>query len=258
VNTVDQPALLVDAEALARAAAVEEATADLGSDLAATAVGAHTEVVEEDPGVVTHSFEATHGGYRGWRWSVTLSCCGVDTPVTVSEVVLLPGPDALVAPAWLPWDERIRPGDLGIGDLLPPPEGDERLVPGYVASDDPAVEEVATEVGLGRERVLSRLGREGAAQRWHDGPHGPGADMARAAPGHCGTCGFLLPLAGSLRGSFGVCGNEFAPADGAVVEVGFGCGAHSDVRVEVTSPVAVAQLVYDDGVDLEPADPEAG
>ena len=127
-------------------------------------------------------------------------------------------------------------------------------MPGYVASDDPAVEEVARELGLGRERVLSREGRELAAERWHDGPHGPGSDMARSAPGPCGTCGFFLPLAGSLRAAFGVCGNAYAPADGAVVAVGFGCGAHSDVRVEATSPVAVAELVYDDGVDLEPAE----
>ena len=76
--------------------------------------------------------------------------------------------------------------------------------------------------------------------------------MARAAPGVCGTCGFFLPLAGSLRAAFGVCGNELAPADGSVVAVGFGCGAHSDVQVEPMSPVAVAELVYDDGVDLEP------
>jgi hypothetical protein len=78
--------------------------------------------------------------------------------------------------------------------------------------------------------------------------------MARSAPGTCGACGFFLMLAGSLRGAFGVCGNAYAPADGAVVAVGFGCGAHSDVRVEATSPVAVAELIYDDGVDLEPAE----
>jgi len=76
--------------------------------------------------------------------------------------------------------------------------------------------------------------------------------MARAAPAHCGTCGFFLPIAGSLRAAFGVCGNRFAPADGSVVAVGFGCGAHSDVASEPASPVAVAELVYDDGVDLEP------
>jgi Protein of unknown function (DUF3027) len=251
VNALQVPAPLVDAVEIARAAAVEEATADLGPDAAAGAVGGHLEAVEEDPGAVTHYFEATHGGYRGWRWSVTL---GGGDPVTVSEVVLLPGADALVAPAWLPWEERIRPGDLGVGDLLPTPDGDERLVPAYVGSDDPEVEDAAREIGLGREQVLSRIGREEAAQRWHDGPHGPGSDMARAAPGHCGTCAFFLSLAGSLRGAFGVCGNGYAPADGAVVEVGFGCGAHSDVRIEATSPVTVAELVYDDGVDVELVD----
>lgn len=251
VPTLDPPARLVDAVEQARSAAVEEAAADLGRQAADGAVGAHLEAVAEGADAVTHHFAATQGGYRGWRWSITLAAAGTDEPVTVSEVVLLPGPDALVAPTWVPWHERIRPGDLGIGDLLPAPEDDPRLVPGYVASDDPAVEEVAREVGLGRRSVLSRHGREQAARRWHDGSHGPASDMARAAPGTCGTCGFFLPLAGSMRAAFGACGNEYAPADGAVVEVGFGCGAHSDVQPESTSPVAVAELVYDDGVDLE-------
>jgi Protein of unknown function (DUF3027) len=243
---------LVDAVEQARAAAVEEAAADLGPKAAEGAVGEHLDVVREAPDAVSHHFAATQGGYQGWRWSVTLATAGDDAPVTVSEVVLIPGPDALVAPAWVPWEERVRPGDLGVGDLLPTPQDDPRLVPGYLASDDPAVEEVALEVGLGRRLVLSRYGREEAARRWHEGPHGPASDMARAAPAPCGICGFFLPLAGSLRGSFGVCGNEYSPADGAVVDVGFGCGAHSDVQPESSSPVAVAELVYDDGVDLEP------
>jgi hypothetical protein len=50
-----------------------------------------------------------------------------------------------------------------------------------------------------------------------------------------------------------VCANAYSPADGAVVTTDFGCGAHSDVVFEPASPVAVAELVYDDGVDLEPA-----
>lgn len=240
---------LVHALEQARAAAVEEAAAELGPADAETAVGAHLDSAVEDPGTLTHWFAAEHGGYRGWRWSVTLAAAP-EGPVTVNEVVLLPGPDAVVAPAWLPWQERIRPGDLGVGDLLPTDPDDDRLVPAYLASDDPAVEEVAMEIGLGRTRVLSRFGRESAAERWQDGPHGPGTDMARQAPDRCGTCAFLLPLAGSLRGAFGVCGNEYAPADGAVVAVGFGCGAHSDVRIEPTP--AIPEPLYDDGVDLEP------
>ena len=242
---------LRDAVERAREAAVEEAAGDMGAAAAAEAVGDHLGSRPED-GAVTHFFAARHGGYRGWRWSVTLACVDDDAPVTVSEVVLLPGDDALVSPTWVPWNERVRPGDLGVGDLLPAPQDDPRLVPGYVASDDPAVEEVAREAGLGRKNVLSRYGREAAARRWSDGPRGPHADMARAAPGHCGTCGFLLPVAGSLRGAFGVCGNAYSPADGSVVAVGFGCGAHSDVVFEPVSPVTVAELVYDDGVELEP------
>ena len=38
---------------------------------------------------------------------------------TVDELALLPGPDALVAPPWVPWSERLAPGDLGVGDVLP-------------------------------------------------------------------------------------------------------------------------------------------
>lgn len=246
------PVRLASAVEQARAAAVEEAAADLGRASAERAVGEHVEALVEDPGTVTHLFAATQGGYRGWRWSVTIASPDPDEPVTICEVVLLPGPDAVVAPVWVPWNERIRPGDLGVGDLLPAPEHDGRLAPGYLASDDPAVEEVAVEVGLGRVQVLSRAGRAAAADRWFDGPYGPGADMARAAAGACGTCGFFLSLAGSMRAAFGVCGNEYAPADGAVVAVGFGCGAHSDVAPEAASPVAVAELVYDDGIDLEP------
>lgn len=251
MRPVSDASLLADAVDVAREAAVSEAAADLPDGPAA--VGAHLASLAEDDGAVTHYFAAEQGGYLGWRWAVTLAAAS-DGPVTVSEVVLIPGPEALVAPGWVPWDQRIRPGDLGVGDLLPVPEDDARLVPGYVATDDAAVEDVAWELGLGRERVLSRLGREEAAERWQDGPRGPGSEMARSAPATCGTCGFFLSLAGSLRGAFGVCGNAYAPADGAVVAVGFGCGAHSDVRAEATSPVAVAELVYDDGVDLEPVE----
>lgn len=245
---VEADLLATSAVERARAAAADEAADDRQDDT--TSVGAHLDSVTEDTTSVTHYFAAELGGYRGWRWAVTLAG-SPEGPVTVSEVVLLPGPEAMVAPVWVPWDERVRPGDLGVGDLLPAPEDDPRLVPGYLASDDPAIEETAREVGLGRVQVLSRLGRDEAAARWQDGARGPGSDMAKAAAGACGTCGFLLPLGGALRSAFGVCANAYAPADGEVVAVGFGCGAHSDVHAEASSAVPVAALVYDDGVDLD-------
>ena len=232
----------------ARAAAEEEAGAERSGP-----VGAHVGVQVEDTHSVTHLFEANHPGYRGWQWAVTLATAGPEYPVTVSEVVLLPGPDALVAPEWLPWNERVRAGDLGVGDVLPTADDDERLVPGYLASDDPAVEEVTRELGLGRPRVLSREGRLRVAQRWHDGERGPGNRMALTAPGTCAGCGFYLPLAGSLSAAFGACGNEFSPADGQVVHAEFGCGAHSEVQVAPGAQVVVAELIYDDAeLDSDP------
>jgi hypothetical protein len=97
---------------------------------------------------------------------------------------------------------------------------------------------------------MSRAGRLAAAERWQSGGHGPRASMARHAPAHCGTCGFYLPLAGSLRAGFGVCGNEITDTDGAVVSVEYGCGAHSQVRIDPAPLVDETELVYDDGDDI--------
>src|SRR5204863_729030 len=92
-------------------------------------VGDHLCVHAEGDRVVTHYFAATEPGYRGWRWAVAVARAPRSRQVTVDEVVLLPGPDALLAPPWLPWSERLRPGDLGVGDLLPTAPDDDRLAP---------------------------------------------------------------------------------------------------------------------------------
>jgi hypothetical protein len=227
---------------VARAAAADEGG---GQAAVGELIGAH----REDDVALTVWFRATDPGYRGWQWSVTLAALAdpaADVPtgeLTVSEVVLLPGADALVAPAWVPWERRVRAGDLGVGDLLPPDEDDGRLVPAYLESDDPAVEDVAHELGIGRRRVLGREGRVEAADRWHDGEFGPDAPMATHAPAHCASCAFYLPLAGSLGTLFGACGNEFAPADGRVVDAGYGCGAHSDAAAELRAAVGADHVV---------------
>jgi hypothetical protein len=212
-------------------------------------IGAHLGVVAEGERLVTHFFDCGLPGYRGWRWAVTVTRVSRSKHVTICDSALLPGSDALLAPEWIPWQDRLKPGDLGVGDLLPTAPDDDRLAPGYVLSDDPGVEEVAWELGLGRVRVLSRDGRLDAAQRWYDGEHGPNAPIAVAAPvsARCGSCGFYLHLAGSMRQAFGVCGNEYAPDDGQVVTVDHGCGAHSEVLVEqVNGPVEELPTVYDD------------
>jgi len=211
-------------------------------------VGEHLEALAEAERVVTHLFECLQPGYRGWRWAVTVARIARSRHVTVCETALLPGPDALAAPPWVPWQDRLQPGDLGVGDILPTAPDDDRLAPGYVLSDDPAVEDVAWELGLGRARVLSREGRTDAAMRWYEGDQGPLSPISSAAPAsaRCGSCGFYLPLAGSMRLLFGACANAFAPDDGSVVSADHGCGAHSEILVEPVAVVTELPTVYDD------------
>lgn len=239
----------------ARAAAVDTAGSPelVGEHLGATRESPSAEQGGAELGeVVTHSFASRLPGYVGWYWAVTLAAVPGEEHVTVDEVVLLPGEQALLAPAWVPWHERLRPGDLSVGDVLPSTEDDPRLVPGYTADDDSADDlegsVVASEIGLGRERVMSREGREEAAARWDAGEFGPRSAMARQAPGPCGTCGFFLPLAGSLRQSFGACGNVYAPADGRVVAIDYGCGAHSQATLVADDAAEVVRSArYDTG-----------
>ncbi|MUL48850.1 DUF3027 domain-containing protein [Mycobacterium sp. CBMA293] len=227
-------------------AAVDQARAAIIEFSGDGVVGDYLGATFDDPASVTHRFLASLPGYHGWQWAVVLATYPGADHTTVSEVVLVPGPDALLAPAWLPWNERVQPGDLSPGDLLAPPAGDPRLVPGYVGSGDPELDDVAAEIGFGRKQVLSDFGRTDAAQRWHDGDFGPGSAMARATRRTCRGCGFYVPLSGSLGLVFGVCANELS-ADGRVVSAEYGCGAHSDTPPPdpIGSP---AFEPFDDGV----------
>ncbi|MGC5343098.1 DUF3027 domain-containing protein [Streptomyces sp. DT171] len=259
--------LCAEAVDLARAAAEEAAAPGV--------VGDHVSLVSEGDRVVTHYFECEDPGYRGWRWAVTVARASRAKLVTLDETVLLPGPDAMLAPEWVPWSERLRPGDMGPGDLLPTEAEDLRLEPGYTGGDEPppnsvvpkvsgeladlveaedaeltlrpgpgaepdatkrgSIAAVADELGVRRARVLSRYGLHTAADRW-DEAFGAKTPMAQAAPAPCVSCGFLVPMAGSLRQAFGVCANEFSPADGHVVSLAYGCGGHSEAAVMPTPP----------------------
>jgi len=240
-----QPVLdQVCADAVDLALAAAEDVAGIGE------VGRHVGMLAEGDRVVTHLFECKERGYRGWNWAVTLTRAPRTKFVTLDETVLVAGDESVLAPEWVPWSERLRPGDLGPGDLLPVAEDDARLVPAYTGEDEERPELyreitrdslplIAYQIGLGRPRVLSREGREEAAERWHEGEFGPHSPMAQAAPARCSGCGFLAPLAGMLGQGFGVCTNEISPSDGRVVSLDFGCGAHSEAAVvPVTYPTS--------------------
>jgi hypothetical protein len=293
---------------LARGAAQEESGPEQ--------VGPHVGIQVEGDRIVTHLFTSLSPAYVGWRWAVTVARAARSKVVTVSESLLLPGPDSLLAPPWVPWTERVRPGDLKAGDLMPASSDDERLVPVVAIAGDtglldweeseswtPGAELVSggTSVGadlnsdsdsdfggsdlpgLGAEpgsggsatpgpqqrgtaqprpararpegalrprRVLSATGRDEAAVRWYTGENGPNSPLAMTAPAHCLTCGFLIRLSGPLGRVFGVCANEFAPADGQVVSVDHGCGAHSDGDIIAEADGVPAPAVDELGYDM--------
>lgn len=185
---------------------------------------------DDDDRVATYLFEAKLAGYKGWRWCVTVAKVDSDAPATICDVVLLPGPDALTAPDWIPYRDRIQPGDVGVGDIVPSSLDDTRLVAGAQAlpADEDLDTVMAIELGFGRARVMSIEGRDQAAKRWYGSDRGPNSPMTEAAPKPCHSCGFFIQIVGSLRSTFGVCANAISPEDARVVSVDHGCGAHSE------------------------------
>jgi Protein of unknown function (DUF3027) len=243
------------------AEAVDLARDALVAVVGADAAGEHLEAHAEGERIVTHLFACEDPAYVGWRWAVTVVRAPRAKDVTVSETVLLPGPAALLAPDWVPWQDRLRPGDLGVGDLLPAPPDDERLVPLVVLEGDDAVTdwypggeadpgEPAGPSEPGRSRVLSAIGRDGAAERWYTSEHGPRTPLAHAAPAHCGSCGFFVPLSGELGLLFGACANAYAPDDGRIVSADHGCGAHSESVVWPAAARSLVPVIDEFGYDM--------
>jgi hypothetical protein len=197
-------------------------------------VGEFYSIDSDEERVATYLFHAKLPGYSGWMWAVTVAKVDDKSPATICDVVLLPGAKSLLAPNWVPYSQRIQPGDLGIGDVVPTSPDDERLTQSYAAL--PGEEELDLaqlfEFGLSRARVLSIVGRDAASKRWYEGDRGPRAPIAQSAPKPCSSCGFFIPIAGSLRSAFGVCANAISPEDARVVSVDHGCGAHSEALIK--------------------------
>jgi hypothetical protein len=252
--------ICADASDLARQSLID-------AQVSLDAIGGYLGVEATADRVVTHFFACTDPGYTGWRWAVTVTRAPRSKVVTVDESVLVPGADALLAPAWVPWQDRLRPGDVGIGDLLPTSADDERLVPFVVLDGDDAVTDWflprpdsqdadagprdAADIEVpGRSRALSAYGREDTAARWYDGDHGPHTALSEAAPANCLSCGFFVPLTGSLGRVFGACGNAFAPDDGRVVSADHGCGAHSEAVLTVAAALPAVPVIDELGYDL--------
>lgn len=249
-----------DAINIARLAVLEIADAD--------SVGEFLQLDMVD-GFEIYRFASSHPGYVDWRWS----CSVTPDSATINEIWLEPGPESLIAKPWVPWSERIQPGDLAPGDVVPTATDDDRLRPGYTEiSETELVEPLSPsywEIGLGRERALSETGLADAVYRWREGDHGPRTQFARYADLPCSSCGWLMTIGGRLGQAFGVCANPISPSDGRVVTMDHGCGAHSESVVEAgilpVTDIVVDEFGYEeiDRADLpepsitEPAAPKS-
>ncbi|GAB3269794.1 hypothetical protein GCM10027449_04220 [Sinomonas notoginsengisoli] len=94
---------------LAAAAAVDTARAALADIARPEDIGEHLAAKSEGERVVTHLFTSLLPGYRGWQWYVTMARITRSKVATVSEIGLVPSDDAVLAPEWVPWSERVRP-----------------------------------------------------------------------------------------------------------------------------------------------------
>jgi hypothetical protein len=85
-------------------------------------VGKFLGTVDEEANVVSYRFQANMKQYLGWEWNVVVFQSKKADP-TISEVVLLPGKESIVAPDWVPWSERraelekSEANDLAVSDL---------------------------------------------------------------------------------------------------------------------------------------------
>ena len=97
--SIDADQALLAAVDVARAALLEITPADtIGEPVGHVVEGEH---------VLSLLFECTLSGYPGWHWNVTMSRIDENSEPFVLETELTPGADALLAPEWIPWSDRL-------------------------------------------------------------------------------------------------------------------------------------------------------
>lgn len=156
------------------AAAVDVARGAIEGITAASDIGRHVAAKSEGDRVVTHLFESKLPGYLGWQWYAVLTRNSRSKVVTVNELGLLPSEDAILAPEWVPWAERVRPEDAQetevAGQYAPAPdarsgtaetaEPDDVAEPGQDAAEPDVTGPEGSETGLPESELPGHASEE--------------------------------------------------------------------------------------------------
>lgn len=143
------------------AAAIETARAGLLEVVPAEQIGSHIGAFPDAERLVTHRFESLRPGYNGWHWYATVARVPRGKAATVCEVGLLPSENAVLAPEWLPWSERLRPEDVAAEEAARAAQEREQS-DGDGNASDPAPDSDGE--GNAAESAGDGTGRNGAAQ----------------------------------------------------------------------------------------------
>jgi hypothetical protein len=90
----------------------------------AETIGGPLGFVDEGDGVITVHLASLMRGYPDWRWTVSIARID-DAEPTVLETELTPGDGALLAPAWVPWEDRVVSDDPALDSEEEPEDEDE-------------------------------------------------------------------------------------------------------------------------------------
>lgn len=108
------------------------------AELRSDSYGDFVSETEPAKGVIELRYLCQMRGYSGWHWLVTLTQPDKRKPATISELNLVASEDALLAPEWVPWSERLsefRKQLRAEGKAKTDAEADE-LIKALVVTDD--------------------------------------------------------------------------------------------------------------------------
>ena len=113
-------------------------------------VGAFLDEKRPDSGLLELSFDCIQRGYQGWRWVVSVTEADKRKQPLLAEVNLVAGEDALLAPPWVPWSDRLaefRRQLKAEGKAASDAEADDLIAGMAFASDDEDSDDAENEAG---------------------------------------------------------------------------------------------------------------